>query len=92
MGQTQELKVVLSEEALQFVHSKVSSGEFASESDVIGESIEALRQDDIERKEWEQRVVGPAYDRYKANPGSAISGDELERSLAEKRRARAQAR
>jgi antitoxin ParD1/3/4 len=92
MGQTQELKVVLSEEAAQFVQSKVSSGEFASESDVVRESLEVLRQEDEERKLWEQNVVGPAYDRYKANPGSAISADELERRLAEKRRVRAEAR
>ncbi|HEV2645515.1 MAG TPA: hypothetical protein VGU46_04035 [Acidobacteriaceae bacterium] len=88
MRQAQELKVLLSDEAAQFVQSKVSSGEFASESDVICESVEALRLEDEERKRWEQEVVVPAFERFKANPGSGISLAALEETLARDRLSR----
>ena len=43
MGRSHNLNVTLSDEAVEFVRSKVSSGQYASESDVINESLEALK-------------------------------------------------
>ncbi len=42
MPQTDTLHIKLSPEALKFVQDKVASGEFASESDVLNESVEIL--------------------------------------------------
>jgi antitoxin ParD1/3/4 len=92
MAQTQEFTVRLSEEAVQFVRGKVSSGEYASESEVIRESLEVLRLEDEERKRWEQEVVVPAYERFKANPGSGISLAALEETLARDRLSRLETR
>ena len=91
MAHTRGLTIRLSEEALAFVRSKVESGEYASEEDLVRERIEALQQEDQELKQWEREVVGPAYDRFMADPSSGIPLEEVERRLAEKRRARAEA-
>ena len=40
MAHSHNLTVTLSDEAIQFLRSKVSNGEYASESDVINEGLE----------------------------------------------------
>lgn len=92
MAHTQEFTVRLSDEAIQFVRGRVSSGEFASESDVIRESLENFRQQAEELERWEREVVVGAYDEVMANPGSAIPIGEVEKMLAERRLARADAK
>jgi antitoxin ParD1/3/4 len=86
MGQSHRLNITLSEEAIQFVRGKVSSGEFASESAVILEGLDALKQETEERQRWEREVLLPAHDRLMANPSSAISLQQVERDLAAGRR------
>jgi len=39
MGQPHRLNITLSEEAIKFLRSKVSSGEYDSESEVINEGL-----------------------------------------------------
>jgi antitoxin ParD1/3/4 len=85
MAQTHEFTVRLSDETAEFLRSKVSSGEFASESDVIRESLETFQQEATELARWEREVVVPAYDNFLANPGSAIPIAEVEKRLAAKR-------
>lgn len=109
------IHITLSDEAtVEFVRRKVSSGEYASETDVIQESLEVLKQESEERERWEREVLLPAHDRmmeasenaeverwlkevggpridsFHANPSSGIPIDEVERHLAERRRARAE--
>jgi len=91
MGQSNRLSVELPEDALQFVRKKVSSGEFASESEVIQEGLEVLRREAEEREEWERNVLKPAHDRLLADPGSAVPLDQVKRNLETARRARRKA-
>lgn len=92
MPQTDTLHVKLSPEALKFVQDKVASGEFASESDVLNESVEILMDRSEEQARWEQEVLLPAHDRFLADPSSAIPFEEVERYLEACRRERSQAR
>ncbi len=85
MVQTHEITVRLTEETAQFVRSKVVSGEFASESDVIRESLESFRQEAEELARWEREVVVPAYDRLMANPASAVSFEQVQEGLEARR-------
>ena len=82
------VNVTLSPEALEFVQAKISNGEYSSESDVVLDGIEALRQEAQERERWEREVVGPTYDRMMANPDSAISSERVTDMLEEARQAR----
>ena len=81
------IQITLSDEAaVEFVRSKVRSGEYASEADVIHEGPEALRQEAEERERWEREVLVPAHDRLMANPSSAIPLELVEKNLEAKRR------
>jgi Arc/MetJ-type ribon-helix-helix transcriptional regulator len=86
------IHITLSDEAaVEFVRSKVSSGEYASEADVIQEGLDALKDQAEERDRWEREVLMPAHNRLTANPSSAISLEEVEKNLEAKRRQRLKA-
>ena len=86
-----QFNITLSDAAAEFVRDKVSSGEYDSESDVISEGIEALKAEAEERSRWEREVVVPAYERYLANPSSAIPLEKVMKNLAARRRERRKA-
>jgi antitoxin ParD1/3/4 len=86
------IQVTLSDEAsVEFIRSKVQSGAYASEADVIREGLEALRQEAEERERWERKVLMPAHDRLMANPSSAIPLEQIEKNLEARRRERSKA-
>ncbi len=76
---------------VEFVRGKVRSGEFASEADVVRESIDAMRGENEERGQWEQEVLLPAHDRLMADLTLAVSYEDLQRSLETRRRGRLKA-
>jgi putative addiction module CopG family antidote len=91
MAHPLNLNVTLSDATAEFVRDKVSSGEYASENDVINEGLEVLKAEADERKRWEQEVVIPSYERFIANPSSAIPLEKVMQNLAAKRRERRKA-
>jgi antitoxin ParD1/3/4 len=91
MAHSHNLNITLSEVAAEFVRDKISSGEYASENDVINEGLEALKAEADERKRWEHEVVVPAYERFTANPSSAIPFEKVMQNLAAKRHERRKA-
>ena len=91
MGQSSRVHVTLSPEAAEFVRSKISSGEFDSESAVIGRGLEALQYESEDLDRWERTILLPAYNRVLANSSPLMSVDELERHLNTKRKERSSA-
>jgi antitoxin ParD1/3/4 len=89
MGQSQELRVMLSEEELEFVRNKMRIGEYASEGDVVRDVISMLHEEQTEFEQWLRDVVVPRIDRFHADPSSLIPIDQVEANLAERRRHRA---
>jgi antitoxin ParD1/3/4 len=103
-----QFHITLSDDALAFIRSKMTSGEYASESDVINESLEILKTETEERERWEgealkptndaelerwlKEVGGPRYDDFHANPSSGIPVEQVEKYLEERRQQRAKAR
>jgi antitoxin ParD1/3/4 len=86
------IEITLEDEAIvEFVRGKVRSGEFASEAEVVRESLEALRRDASELERWEREVVVPAYDSLMADLASAVSYEQVQRGLEAKRRERLKA-
>ena len=90
MAHSQTLSITLSDEMMAFIRDRVSSGEYESESEVIVESLEAFKHEADERHRFEQEVILPSYERYLANPASAIPAEEVQRHLEERRRQRLQ--
>jgi Arc/MetJ-type ribon-helix-helix transcriptional regulator len=91
MGQTNRLNITLTDEVvIKFVRSKVASGAYASESDLVNQGLMALKEESEEQERWEREVVVPAYNRLMADPSSAIPIEEVERHLEERRRQRRQ--
>ena len=82
MRSTQQFSVTLPNEMAQMVKIKVSSGEYASESEVIRDGLRALQARDKAAENWLRQEVVPAYDAMKADPSRGRSVAEVRASLA----------
>ena len=84
------IHVTLTDEtAIEFVRGKVSSGEFASEDEVVQEVLLMFQEEQTELERWLKDVVLPRYDAAQADPSSLIPIEQVEANLAERRRRRA---
>ncbi|MQW59375.1 type II toxin-antitoxin system ParD family antitoxin [Sinorhizobium meliloti] len=86
MRSTQQFSVTLPNEMAQMVKTKVSSGEYASESEVIRDGLRALQARDKALESWLRTEGVAAYDKLKANPSRALSVDQVHQHLASKRK------
>lgn len=82
MRTTQSLSITLPLEMAQMVKAKVSSGEYATESEVIRDGLRSLAARDAAVEKWLQQEVAPTYDRVMADPkGTTLSADDAHRRL-----------
>ncbi|ASP89674.1 CopG family transcriptional regulator (plasmid) [Sinorhizobium meliloti] len=86
MRSTQQFSVTLPNDMAQMVKSKVSSGEYASESEVIRDGLRALQARDKALEAWLRTEVATTYDKLKADPSRALSVDQVRQHLADKRK------
>lgn len=86
MRSTQQFSITLPKEMAQMVKTKVSSGEYASESEVIRDGLRALQARDKAFEEWLRTEGVAAYDKLKADPTRALSLDKVRQHLANKRK------
>jgi putative addiction module CopG family antidote len=63
------------------VRTKVQSGDYASESEVIREGLRALMARDRALESWLHNQAGAAYDALKADPARAITPEQLRARL-----------
>ncbi|HEY5236955.1 MAG TPA: type II toxin-antitoxin system ParD family antitoxin [Rhizomicrobium sp.] len=82
MRTTRQLSVTLPNAMAKMIRTKVSSGEYASESEVIRDGLGALQAQDRAVESWLRREVAPAYDAMKADPSRALSTRDVRSSLA----------
>ncbi len=82
MRTTQQLSITLPNDMADVVRTKVRSGEYASESEVIRDGLRALMARDRAVETWLHNQVGPAYDALKADPSRAVTADQLRARLA----------
>lgn len=92
MRTTQQLSITLTNELAEMVRSRVESGEYASESEVIREGLRALQHHDQALNAWLREQVAPAYDAMKANPSRGVSAKRVRASLAAARKSDLKAR
>ncbi|CAK11979.1 type II toxin-antitoxin system ParD family antitoxin [Rhizobium johnstonii] len=81
MRTTQALTITLPLEMAQMVKAKVSSGEYATESEVIRDGLRTLAARDAAVEKWLRDEVVPTYDEMKAHPELALSVEEVRRRL-----------
>ena len=82
MRTTQQMSITLPNEMADAVKTKVRSGEYASESEVIRDGLRALMARDRAVENWLHDQVGPAYDAMKADPSHAVTADQVRARLA----------
>jgi antitoxin ParD1/3/4 len=85
MRTTQQLSITLPKEMAELVRAKVASGEYASESEVIRDGLRSLAARDRAVEAWLQDQVLPAAAALEADPGRALTVDEVRAHLRRKR-------
>jgi putative addiction module CopG family antidote len=76
------MSITLPNDMADVVKTKVRSGEYASESEVIRDGLRALMARDRAVESWLYKQAGPAYDALKADPSRAVSVDQVRARLA----------
>lgn len=87
MRTTQQFSITLPNEMAEAVKSKVATGEYATESEVIRDGLRALLARDRAVESWLHEQVGPAYDALKADPSRGVTIDDVRASLAAEHKA-----
>ena len=82
MPNTQTLNITLPGALAEMVKAKVSSGEYANESEVILAGLRALQTREYAFEHWLRTEVVAAYDELKQNPDSAIPIEDIKARLA----------
>src|SRR6476620_8391379 len=77
MRNTTPLSITLPHEMAAMVKAKVSSGEYASESEVIRDGLRALQARDAAFESWLRDEVAKSYDEYEADPSIGIPADKI---------------
>jgi putative addiction module CopG family antidote len=75
MRTTRQMSVTLPHDMADMVRAKVTSGEYASESEVIRDGLRALAARDRAVESWLRDQVVPAYDRLQVDPDRALTPD-----------------
>jgi putative addiction module CopG family antidote len=81
MRTTQALSITLPLEMARMVKDKVSSGEYASESEVIRDGLRALAARDVAIEKWLREEVVPTITAYDADPSRGLSAEETKKQL-----------
>lgn len=77
MRTTRQLSVTLPLEMADMVRSKVASGRYATESEVIRDGLRALQTQEAAIERWLIEEVAPAYDAHMADPSRAVALEEV---------------
>jgi putative addiction module CopG family antidote len=83
MRTTQQFSITLPTEMANLVKLKVAGGDYATESEVIRDGLRALMARDRAVQGWLLQTVAPAYDVLKADPGRAVTVEQVRARLAE---------
>lgn len=85
MRSTQQMSITLPLEMAALVKAKVTCGEYASESEVIRDGLRALMARDRAMEDWLRDQVIPAAAALDADPGRALSTEQVREHMAAKR-------
>lgn len=83
MRSTKQLSITLPHEMAEMVRSKVDSGAYASESEVIRDGLRALQMHDRALETWLTTEVLPSIGAVKENPSVVRTSEQVRATLAE---------
>lgn len=86
MRSTQQFSITLPNDMANMVKSKVVTGQYATESEVIREGLRALAERDKAVEQWLRDQVVPAAQALKVDPSRALSAGQVRQHLSEKRK------
>ncbi|MCW7548765.1 type II toxin-antitoxin system ParD family antitoxin [Photorhabdus sp. P32] len=86
MRTTQQFSITLPNEMADVVKTKVMTGEYATESEVIRDGLRALMARDRAVESWLREQVVPVYDSMKADPARALTVNQVRARLATERK------
>lgn len=67
----------LTAEQADFIEQKVTSGQYASSSEVIRAGLRAMQERDAAVERWLRDEVVPAFDEMQAHPELAVSASDV---------------
>lgn len=79
---TQQFSITLPNDMARMVKSKVASGDYASESEVIRDGLRTLQARDRALEKWLRNDVAVAYDEAKADPSRLLGAAKVRGRLA----------
>jgi len=82
MPTTRQLNITLPDDMAGVILSKVRSGQYADESEVVRDSLYALLERERSIEHWLHAEVGPAWDALKADPARAVTAAQIRARLA----------
>jgi antitoxin ParD1/3/4 len=77
MANIEKRTISLPEEHAAFIDELVASGAYASASEVVRAGIRALQERDAAVERWLRDEVAPVYDAMQADPGRALSLNDV---------------
>ena len=83
MRTTQSLSITLPFEMAQMVKSKVASGEYATESEVIRDGLRTLATRDTIVEKWLREEVVPTLVALKSNPSRLVDAPEALKQISD---------
>jgi len=86
MRTTQQMSVTLPTQMAALIKSKVNTGQYASESEVIRDGMRALLARDNAIEHWLKTKIAATYDELKSDPSKAIPIAQVKEHIAAKRR------
>ncbi len=81
MAHVEKRTISLPPDQASYIDAQVSSGLYASASEVVRAGLRALQERDAVVERWLQAEVGPAYDAMQANPSRAVPGEKVLKNL-----------
>jgi len=85
MRSTQQMSITLPNEMAAQVRARVSSGEYATESEVIRDGLRSLQAREKALDSWLSEQVGPAFDALASDPTRRRSLDDVRSALRAER-------
>jgi antitoxin ParD1/3/4 len=84
MRSTQPLTITLPHDMAQMVKDKVSSGEYATESEVIRDGLRTLAARDEAIERWLREEVVSTLEDARAHPERLLTADQFRKNLADR--------
>lgn len=76
MSGHQSITISLPDDLADLLRAKVASGEYVSESDVIGDGLRSLVERDVELEHWLEHEVLPTMDAIDVDPSRVVAAAE----------------